>query len=75
MKADKIEQILREEQLWCDCYEMDGKIYMEIDGDWKHEHLRAKLILADYGYNVIEVYHEESECDWYEARYIVLENK
>lgn len=65
-----------------------GCFEMIISGDWKHDHLRAKLVVKEFfksnGFEILGVQSQEighSDCDWYTAqhtfylpgRYIVRE--
>lgn len=69
-----------EEHLWAEIYVSnteDGPcIEYDLEGDWKHDHLRSKYILADFfrerglNYN-IDIDEKPSDSDWYEATYFV----
>lgn len=72
MNANEMERFLRQNNLYCDCYDKSERlISIEIEGDWKHEHLRLKWILEEKGYECIKVYEEPSDDDCYFARYCV----
>lgn len=49
-------------------YEENGLIAVDITGDWKHDHLRAEMIMNMLGYGeVIKKITEEDGSDWYSA--------
>lgn len=71
----EVENILK--GMWCDVYQ-DPKypsctISIKIDGDWKHDHLRAKHLLSQHGYNqVCENVIGNSDSDFYTSVHVVM---
>lgn len=69
---EKIEQLMKENKLYGEAYDSyvaKNVVKVEISGDWKHEHLRLKLLVMD---NLPVKYHreyviEEDGGDWYTA--------
>ena len=72
MVADDIYKLLRENQLWAECEPCEFGVRVSIEGDWKHDHLRAKLIIQEAGYDYYdEVVTEDTGCDWYSADHYI----
>jgi hypothetical protein len=81
-----IESYLSDNHVWVVAVYSDydkGKdvleISVEIDGDWKHDHLRADYLMSDYFSDDLvrtgEDMLDESDDDSYESRHIyVIEN-
>ena len=71
----EVENILR--GFWCDVYQ-DPKypsctISIELFGDWKHDHLCAKELLSQHGYNeVCEIAVGEQHSDTYTSVHVVM---
>lgn len=69
---EKIENLMKENKLYGEAYESyvaKDVVKVEISGDWKHEHLRLKLLIMD---NLPVKSHseyviEEDGGDWYTA--------
>lgn len=48
--AEKVYDFLRDNDIWVDIYDYEpdyGKFSLEINGDWKHEHLRADWLIKE----------------------------
>lgn len=71
MNANELERFLRQENIYCDCYEENGAFTIELEGDWKHDHWRMRHILEEEGYNVIRTYCADNGEDFYFAKYFV----
>lgn len=58
-----------ERETWLNAvYEKLGMVAVEIEGDWKHDHLRTKWLMAEIGYKqVFETVTEEDGSDYYTA--------
>ena len=75
----KLDEILRENELYTDfinVYEKDTKypfkaVEIQINGDWKHEHLRLDYIMKKLGYIFLnkEVI-GDSDGDWYVGKHL-----
>ena len=74
-KLMEIEKMLRENNIWADVYEELSMIAVEINwGDWKHEHLAAKWLMKELGYEQeFERVTEENGSDTYSAIHYFLE--
>ena len=83
---EEISKYLSDNKVWVESvysdYDKDTNtvgISVEVDGDWKHDHLRADYLMSDYfsddliqtGEDVLE----DSDDDSYESRHIyVIQN-
>jgi hypothetical protein len=48
--AEKVYEFLRDNDIWTDIYDYNpdyGEFSLEINGDWKHEHLRADWLIKE----------------------------
>lgn len=65
----KIQKYMDDNDLWGDVAVDNGKVYIEFHwGDWKHEHLRCKLLMNELGYEqVAEDVTEDDGSDTYSA--------
>lgn len=48
--AEKVYEFLKDNDIWVDIYDYDpdsGEFSLEINGDWKHEHLRAEWLIEE----------------------------
>lgn len=70
----RVEQILRENDIWADVYEELSMIAVEIHwGDWKHEHWKAKWLMQEAGFQqIFERETEENGTDCYSAIHYFL---
>ena len=75
----QIEEMLRKEELYTDdisIYEKDTKfpfkaVVIQIDGDWKHEHIRLDEVMKENGYvYLLKEMVQDSDSDWYVAKHI-----
>lgn len=76
------EQIKEVENLlkgyWAEVYQDNSKypscvLCVEVDGDWKHDHLAVKHILTENGYNQIrEEVIGDSDSDSYRSIHLVM---
>ena len=80
---DIIERYLSDNHVWvvavysdCDKDKNVLDISVEIDGDWKHDHLRADYLMSDYFSNDLvrtgEDMLDESDDDSYESRHVYV---
>jgi len=67
---EKVNKLLNENNLYGEVY-CDAElpvVNVEIDGDWKHVHLRLKNLMSEHGFSHIgEKVIEDTESDDYEA--------
>lgn len=73
---EEVEKILKENNLQANVYENELSIIcVEINhGDWKHEHLKCKLIMSENGFEQIgENIIDENDSDCYSSIHYFLE--
>jgi hypothetical protein len=75
----EIDEMLRQKELYTDdvsIYEKDTKypfkaLEVQIDGDWKHEHIRLDEVMKANGWMLLlKEMVEDSDGDWYTAKHI-----
>lgn len=69
----KIDELIREAKLFGSAYvgdcELRPCVCIEIDGDWKHEHLRLDWLIKE-NFEVLfnnSTVLDDTGCDWYNA--------
>lgn len=69
MTINEIDSYLNENGINAnDLWNQGTTIFMEISGDWKHDHLRTKWLMEGLGYEQeYEDVTEDTGCDWYPA--------
>lgn len=70
--AELIEKLLSDARIWSSCEPCDFGVRVSIEGDWKHDHLRAKLLMEEAGYDYCgEVPTEDTGEDYYPADHYI----
>jgi len=60
-----IDHLKKYELYFDDIYLLDGFIVLDIDGDWKHSHLRADYLMQMIGYKCVrEEEMDDTGSDW-----------
>lgn len=71
--SEAIQSLLDQNQIWATCEPCDFGVRVSIEGDWKHDHLRARYLLIDAGYDYRgEVPTEDTGEDYYPADHYIL---
>lgn len=71
----KIQKLFEKAGQYWEFWKENDKILIDIDGDWKHDHIFCDHLMASLGYKCEkEFLLEESESDWYNARHIYAKN-
>lgn len=75
----EINEMLRKQGIYADYVEIKEKdteypfkaLVIQVDGDWKHEHIMLDEIMKHYGFvYLLKEIVEESDGDWYTAKHI-----
>ena len=70
-----IEDYLKEQKFYgmYEIWKYDSEIHVYItNGDWKHQHLRLKILMDEFGYDQIEEYDEPSDDDCYTSEHVFV---
>ena len=75
----EINEMLRQQELFTDFVEIKEKdteypfkaVVIQMDGDWKHEHMRLDEVMKENGYvYLLKEMVQDSDSDWYVAKHI-----
>lgn len=67
----KIQKLFEKAGQYWEFWSQDGQIYIDVDGDWKHDHIFCDNLMASLGYKKENEYLlEPSDDDCYNARHI-----
>ena len=70
--AEQIDHLLANKGIYSICEPCDFGVRVSIEGDWKHDHLRAKLLIEEAGYMYCgEVVTEDTGEDFYPADHYI----
>ena len=73
----EVENILNGSSIWYEVYQNPRypscTISVEIDGDWRHDHLRAMQMLSQEGYNEVrENVLGSQDSDVYKSEHVIM---